>query len=106
MRPEVALALLVGRGTRDESRSGLRKRDRIALEQSLAKDGSWPDQRFPLHMSELRELDPLMRLKVMIRRFIALSAHQPNLATYIATNTTPARSSFPWRRLRKRRRET
>ena len=42
MRPEVALALLVGRGTRDESRSGLRKRDRIALEQSLAKDGSWP----------------------------------------------------------------
>ena|SRR5438552_13058280 len=40
MRPEVALALLVGRGTRDESRSGLRKRDRIALEQSLAKDGS------------------------------------------------------------------
>src|SRR5439155_11655552 len=33
----------VGRGTRDESRSGLRKRDRVALEQSLAKDGSWPD---------------------------------------------------------------
>jgi hypothetical protein len=35
-------AATVGRGTPDESRSGLRKRDRIALEQSLAKDGSWP----------------------------------------------------------------
>lgn len=54
------------------------------------------DQRFPLHMSELRDLDPLMRLKVMIRRFIALSAHQPNLARILVHETLAESPRLKW----------
>jgi len=54
------------------------------------------DQRFPLHMSELRDLDPLMRLKVMIRRFIALSAYQPNLARILVHETLAESPRLKW----------
>ena len=54
------------------------------------------DQRFPLHMSELRDLDPLMRLKVMIRRFIALSAYQPNLARILVHETLAESARLKW----------
>jgi TetR/AcrR family transcriptional regulator len=54
------------------------------------------DQRFPLHMSELRDLDPLMQLKVMVRRFIALSAYQPNLARILVHETLAESPRLKW----------
>jgi AcrR family transcriptional regulator len=54
------------------------------------------DQRFPIHMSELHDLDPLMRLKVMIRRFIALSAHQPDLARILVHETLAESPRLKW----------
>lgn len=54
------------------------------------------DQRFPLHMSELRDLDPLMRLKVMIRRFVALSAYQPDLARILVHETLAESPRLKW----------
>lgn len=54
------------------------------------------DQRFPLHMSELRDLDPVMRVKVMIRRFIGLSSHQPDLARILVHETLAESPRLQW----------
>jgi TetR/AcrR family transcriptional regulator len=54
------------------------------------------DARFPLDVKELSDLQPLDRLKVVVRRFIALSAHSTALTSILARETLSDGERLKW----------
>jgi TetR/AcrR family transcriptional regulator len=54
------------------------------------------DARFPLDIKELSDLQPLDRLKVVVRRFIALSAHSTALTSILARETLSDGERLKW----------
>lgn len=54
------------------------------------------DARFPLDIKELSDLQPLDRLKVVVRRFIALSAHSTALTSILARETLSNGERLKW----------
>jgi TetR/AcrR family transcriptional regulator len=54
------------------------------------------DARFPLDIKELSDLQPLDRLKVVVRRFIALSAHSAALTSILARETLSDGERLKW----------
>jgi TetR/AcrR family transcriptional regulator len=54
------------------------------------------DARFPLDVKELSDLRPLDRLKVVVRRFIALSAHSTALTSILARETLSDGERLAW----------
>jgi len=52
--------------------------------------------RFPTNSSELKDLGPIDRLKVMTRRFILLSGYEPNLAQIIIHESLSRSERLDW----------
>lgn len=54
------------------------------------------DQRFPILSSDLLDLDPISRAKVIIRRFIALSAETPDLSRIVVHEALAESPRLRW----------
>ena len=52
--------------------------------------------RFPLDVKELRDLDPLSRLKILTRRFIRMSASDPNFSRIIIHENLSHSGRLTW----------
>jgi AcrR family transcriptional regulator len=63
-----------------------------AVEELMQRRGD----RFALRLSDLRDVDPLSRLKVTIRRFVAANAEDPYLTQIIVLESTSSTARLRW----------